>query len=131
MRRDARDFNYINQIPVRAICKEVCRAGEYQAGGSIFVLGLYFNKAPVFRFFKTELNAAKIFPLRSELRVFCIFEQCTRIKPAMQISGNMRMRFSYISGWTGFLISYPTSLPLKQKSVNSYIKYGCEGSDIL
>ena len=104
-RADIQKKAYKNQNPVIATGKSACsHACEYQAGGTIFVLGLYFNKAPVFRFFKTVMQARETLP-----------------KPIWLRSGSMRMHFSHASGWTGFLKNYFTSRPLKQKSMQTVV----------
>lgn len=124
MRRDAKDLNDINQIPVIAIGKEACsNAGENQAGGIILMLGLYFNKAPVFRFFKTEMHKIKSFPPLNKFWASCLIVQAqgAQQEPIWLKSAECESVFSHISGWTGFLIGYFTSRPLKQKSIQTVV----------
>ena len=119
MRRNTRDLFF--RAPGKEldgpedIGTKACRMpGKYQAGGNIIVLGLLFHKAPVFRFFKTEKARSNI-PYTAE-KASCLFMRLN-----CRASESMRNRFPNNSGWTGFLISYFTSRPLKQKSVQTVV----------
>lgn len=109
---------YDNQFPAAAF--EACKkAGKYQAGSIILILGLYVGKAPVFRFFKTEESGGDFRRLKG-FQTFCLMmrAQGVLIKPVWIRPGSVRICIRHIPGLK--------SRTLKQNPTDSYI-HDCEG----